>query len=84
MLNDTHLMKAASSLRQRSESRQEERKIVQTFVDVGILAQLTNQNHQIVYGRRGTGKTHVLQVLANRFRENRDNTVMDIDGRTLV
>jgi hypothetical protein len=83
MLNDTQLMKAASSLRQRSESRQEERKIVQTFVDVGILAQLTNQNHQIVYGRRGTGKTHVLQVLANRFRENRDNTVMYIDGRTL-
>jgi hypothetical protein len=83
MLQDTTLMKAASSLIQRSERRVGESKIVETFVDVGILAQLENSNDQILYGRRGTGKTHVFQVLASRFQEDPKNIVVLMDGRTL-
>ncbi len=83
MLNDPLLMKAVASLIQRSERRQDEHTIVETFVDSGILAQGTNRNDQIIYGRRGTGKTHVLQVLAKDFREESTNTVVFIDVRTL-
>lgn len=38
--------------------------LAKTFVDVGhLLARLSTDDHQIVYGRRGTGKTHVLYYL---------------------
>ena len=36
--------------------------LVDTFVDIGSLfTLLLNTDHQILYGRRGTGKTHVLR-----------------------
>jgi Cdc6-like AAA superfamily ATPase len=58
--------------------------LVGTFVDLGILHQLDNKNSQIFYGRRGTGKTHVLRVLGSRLREeDQRNTVFYIDARTL-
>ena len=41
-------------------------KLVNSFVDVGVLQQLQNDDNQIAYGRRGTGKTHVLRVLASQ------------------
>lgn len=38
--------------------------LVASFTDAGsLLASLTNNDHQIVFGRRGTGKTHVLSKL---------------------
>jgi len=38
--------------------------LVASFVDVGsLLASVTNNDHQVIYGRRGTGKTHVLSKL---------------------
>lgn len=62
MVKDKAIAAAISRVQQRSE-RQDEDKLLGTFVDVGILPQLSNLNHQIFYGRRGTGKTHVLKVL---------------------
>jgi hypothetical protein len=39
--------------------------LVQTFVDIGpLIAVLSSRDHQIVYGRRGTGKTHALLYVA--------------------
>jgi len=39
--------------------------LTRTFVDVGPLsALLASNDHQIIYGRRGTGKTHALVYLA--------------------
>ncbi len=52
-------------------------------MDVGILPILDNDNHQILYGRRGTGKTHVFKVLWSKIGENPKNTVVYIDARTL-
>lgn len=38
--------------------------LVDTFVDAGPLAALlSNVDHQVIYGRRGTGKTHALTYL---------------------
>ena len=47
--------------------------LVQTFVDVGSLfTLLSTQDHQILYGRRGTGKTHALHYLRARVEEKGD------------
>lgn len=43
--------------------------LVQTFVDIGpLFAVLSTNDHQIVYGRRGTGKTHALLYLAEQSK----------------
>lgn len=47
----------------RAEAGQVER-LADTFVDCGIVAALETVDHQVVYGRRGTGKTHALRFLA--------------------
>lgn len=83
MLQDNTIMRAASSILQRSERQQDSHKIVDTFVDAGILQQLGNLNNQIIYGRRGTGKTHVLKVLENNLLNIPGNAVVFIDARTL-
>ncbi len=45
--------------------------LVQTFVDIGPLFKvLSSRDHQIVYGRRGTGKTHALLYLAEQEKKN--------------
>jgi len=82
MINDDFLMKATTSLSLRSE-KADPHKLINTFVDSGILAQLVNSNDQILYGRRGTGKTHVFQVVAHEFEKTNTNCVVSIDGRTL-
>lgn len=68
---------------QRSERQTDITKLVNTYVDVGLLPQLFNQNHQIFYGRRGTGKTHVMKVLETAFLKEKNLTVVYIDCRTL-
>jgi hypothetical protein len=75
-------MRAVSKVLQRSE-RQALEKLLDTYVDVGILPQLENTNNQIVYGRRGTGKTHVLKVLASELQEDPAHAVVYVDARTL-
>jgi hypothetical protein len=46
-------------------------KLVATFVDIGpIFSLLSTVDHQILYGRRGTGKTHALIYLAEKMRGN--------------
>ena len=83
MIKDTLLVKAVAGILQRSEKQQDLQKLVGTFVDVGILPQIDNTNNQIIYGRRGTGKTHILKALASQLRTNSRNAVVYIDARTL-
>jgi hypothetical protein len=83
LIQDPQLARAVASILQRSEKQQDLQKLVGTFVDVGILPQVDNINNQIIYGRRGTGKTHILKVLASKLRENSGNVVAYIDARTL-
>ena len=86
MLQDTHLTGAVSKILKRSERQDDVEDIVHTFVDVGILPQLDNRNSQILYGRRGTGKTHVFKYLQARLNseEKADRKIaVYIDSRTL-
>lgn len=73
---------AILKLLRRAEGNKTE-ELVRTFVSAGpILDLLASQDHQVVYGRRGTGKTHVLQFLADRARADGDVTVY-VDLRTV-
>lgn len=46
--------------------------LVDTFVDVGSLFTLLMvPDHQILYGRRGTGKTHVLNYLCSELKKDK-------------
>lgn len=58
-------------------------KLVDTFVDAGPLsALLSSTDHQIMYGRRGTGKTHALTYLAETKTADGDVGFV-IDMRTI-
>lgn len=83
MIQDPKLQAAVSRIMQRSERQTDITKLVNTYVDVGLLSQLQNRNHQIFYGRRGTGKTHVIKVLEKAFLEHENLTVVYIDCRIL-
>jgi len=53
--------------------------LLETFVDVGpLLALLSTGNNQVIYGRRGTGKTHALSFLAEQ-QEDRGDAVALVD-----
>jgi len=57
--------------------------IIQTFVDVDpLLTLLKTEDHQVLYGRRGTGKTHALEYLASSIEESGDIAI-SIDMRTI-
>ncbi len=44
--------------------------LVQTFVDLGpLIPVLSSRDHQIIYGRRGTGKTHALLYVTEQSRD---------------
>jgi Cdc6-like AAA superfamily ATPase len=83
MIQDQNIIRAVSRVLQRSERQEDLQKLLSTFVDVGILPILDNDNHQILYGRRGTGKTHVFKVLGSKLAENPKNTMVYLDARTL-
>lgn len=74
--------KAFLQLSRRAESY-DRAHLVATFVDVGpLFTMLSNRDHQILYGRRGTGKTHVLAYLADTV-ESRGDLAIQIDMRTI-
>lgn len=51
-------------------------KLVETFVDVGpLFTLLSSTDHQVLYGRRGTGKTHALLYLETSARGRGDLAV---------
>lgn len=61
----TDINQAIFKLVKRAE-KQDTKHLVDTFVDVGpLFTLLQNKDHQIIYGRRGTGKTHALNFLMN-------------------
>lgn len=66
-------MKSINSLLMRVAKRAEKsvpEHLVKSFVDVGpLFATLSSNDNQIIFGRRGTGKTHLLYYLHSNLRE---------------
>ena len=69
LLEDPRMVRAVSSIVSRSERQASSEVLRETYVETGVLPQVSNFGHQIIYGRRGTGKTHVLQVLGAEMEE---------------
>jgi hypothetical protein len=75
--------RALLRLSKRAETVADRAKLVQTFVDTGALATLLgSHDHQIIFGRRGTGKTHALLYLAKTAADDGDISVY-VDLRTI-
>jgi hypothetical protein len=57
--------------------------LAKTFVDAEpLFIQLSSKNHQVLYGRRGTGKTHALKFLAEQIQAQNERAIY-IDLRTV-
>lgn len=57
--------------------------LARTFVDAEpLFIQLSSKNHQVLYGRRGTGKTHALKFLAEQMYGQGERSIY-IDLRTV-
>lgn len=73
----------ALNLVSRRAERSTPSQLLASYVDVGDLsATIQGADHQVMYGRRGTGKTHILTMLASAARE-RGEVVVQCDLRTL-
>lgn len=83
MLTDSNISRAISNISQRAERILDNNKVIQTYVEVGILPQVVSANNQIIYGRRGTGKTHLFRYLENELQKNKNSIVVYLDCRTL-
>lgn len=74
---------ALMKLSRRAEAAGNEQVLIDTFVDVGpLLTLLRSNDHQILYGRRGTGKTHALSFLRAQVQDDGDIAIL-IDLRTI-
>ena len=83
MIDDRTVYKAINQLRQRSERISSLAKLHNTFVDPGVLDEIENDNHQVLYGRRGTDKTHTFKVLEWKLKRAENNVTIFLDARTL-
>ena len=54
----------------------------ETFVPSAIVDSLDNVDNQVLYGRRGTGKTHAFTYLASEKSNNGDLSIL-LDLRTV-
>jgi hypothetical protein len=67
-MTNEQLNTAFLKLSRRAESR-DLSQLLDTFVDAApLLTLLSTHDHQIIYGRRGTGKTHALRYLGETER----------------
>ncbi|MBV9142437.1 MAG: hypothetical protein JO115_16265 [Pseudonocardiales bacterium] len=77
-----HLNQALMRIPRRAEST-DRSTLAMTFVSAGSFsAMLHSTDHQILYGRRGTGKTHALQYLSDLIEHTGDVPVY-VDLRTI-
>jgi hypothetical protein len=81
-VNNTQIDNAFLRLTRRAE-KNDPSTLVDTFVDVGpLFTLLSSRDHQVVYGRRGTGKTHALMYLSESIKSQKDIPVY-IDMRNI-
>ena len=83
LIEDPRVSRAVSGIAARSEREPDVSILQKTYVETGILPQLENYNNQILYGRRGTGKTHILQVLGQEFEQTSGSYSTYVDIRLL-
>ncbi len=70
ILSDPSIKTAIQNIARRAE-RIDSQEAVESFYDCNIISHLSNFNHQIIQGRRGTGKTHTLFVLKHKLESEK-------------
>lgn len=75
------LNRAFNQIPKRAE-KQEGPQLHETFVDSGVVDVINIVDHQVIYGRRGTGKTHALSYLGSEVTM-RGDLALYIDLRTI-
>lgn len=83
MLTDWVVARAISGIAAHAEQQRDTAVLERTYVDSGVLARILNGNNQIVYGRRGTGKSHLLRVAAAAFERSVTESSLYVDLRQL-
>lgn len=68
ILQDNRVKTAIRQIIVRAE-RQTPQIVMDSYYDCNIIEELKNKNHEIIHGRRGTGKTHILRVLQNELED---------------
>lgn len=77
-LQTEDLLKALQEVEKRAE-RVSDQHVLATYVDAGpLINALMSRDNGVVFGRRGTGKTHALKYLAETER-NKGNFVVYVD-----
>jgi hypothetical protein len=77
----TPLNRLLNLVPKRAEMRQSD-ELRETFVDSGVAVALEAVDHQVLFGRRGTGKTHALRYLESIVRGS-GNVSVYVDLRTV-
>jgi hypothetical protein len=75
-------MNRALNLVTKRAEKQEAPELHETFVDSGIVDVLSGIDHQVLFGRRGTGKTHAFGFLATEVISHGD-VALSVDLRTI-
>lgn len=83
VISDAKVQKAVANIKQRSEKQRDTQKSIDSFVDIGLFPQIASDNNQVIYGRRGTGKTHLLNYLRAELVKEPNVRVLFLDCRTL-
>jgi hypothetical protein len=64
--------KAVVSINKRAERQSDFAKLVEIFVQTDLPLRCETTDHQLILGRRGTGKTHLLRFFQFRGQEKGD------------
>lgn len=80
ILLDNRVKTAIRQIVVRTE-RQTQKMVMDSYYDCNVIEHLKSKNHQIIQGRRGTGKTHILRVLQS-VMENQNTHCFYFDCHT--
>ena len=73
MIKDRRVKAAVSKIARNAHKELSEEAIKYSFNNDGLIERLYNVNHQIVFGRRGTGKTHLFKFFSAYINNNPEN-----------
>jgi len=84
LLSKKEIEETTSKIVLRADSLPSIEEIQGTYVDTGVINRVVNINHQVIFGRRGTGKTHLLNYACPKLEISVNNgTCIYIDARNL-
>ena len=69
---------AIGSIERRAERERDCRKLYDIYVDRGVLTELSATENQVVYGRRGVGKTHLFHFYRDHLLSSSNRVLFQI------